>query len=137
MIRTRFPDWEQRFYSQIENWRGQPFQWGRHDCATCAADLIQAMTGEDIMAEFRGLYSSQKDALKTIKQAGYASLDELVTSKLQALDSLHQAQRGDVLLCQTDGPPFLAVKAGSVAIAPGKTGPEHIHMAHWVKAWRV
>lgn len=133
---TRLPNWEERFYNRLEEYRGKSFEWGKHDCATCAADLIERLTGENLMAGIAA-YTDLKSSLKAIKKAGYDSLEAVVDSKLDPIDNLYQAGRGDLIMCEVDGKQFLAVKTGSVAVAPGKTGPMHIDMKYWIKAWRV
>lgn len=137
MSLPRLPNWEERLYNRLEVYRDRPFEWGVHDCATCAADLIERITGEDLMGDLRDCYDSEKTALKAIKKAGYDSLEDLVTSRLTPLDSIYQGHRGDVVLCDVKGKRFLAVKTGSVAVAPGKTGLMHIDFKYWVRVWRV
>ena len=45
----------------------QPFVWGTNDCCTFPADAIEAFTGTDLAADFRGKYSTEAEAFALIK----------------------------------------------------------------------
>jgi hypothetical protein len=55
----RLPDWETRLAAFLEPLRLRAFAWGKHDCCIFTAGAVEAMTGVDAMAEFRGRYSTQ------------------------------------------------------------------------------
>jgi hypothetical protein len=60
--------WETRAYHKFLISRAKtPFAWGANDCALFAADGIQAITGVDIAADFRGKYADEASALALIK----------------------------------------------------------------------
>lgn len=63
----RRPDWEQRFKAAILEWEGRPFAWGTADCATFAAAIVEAVTGADVLARWRGLYQCHLGARARLK----------------------------------------------------------------------
>lgn len=68
MSLPRQKHWATRAYHNFLLSRAKtPFAWGQHDCALFAADGIQAITGVDIAADFRGKYSDEVGAMATIK----------------------------------------------------------------------
>lgn len=93
-----------------------PFKWASNDCALFAADAVNAITGDDPAAEYRG-YSDEREALRIIKEAG----------GLRALVDLPEkpigfAQRGDVVLALIEGRETLGVCIGGEYAAPGVDG---------------
>ena len=60
---TRLPDWQLRLAHLVEIRRDQPFVWGERDCATWAADVVQAVTGCDPAADVRQTYGTALQAL--------------------------------------------------------------------------
>ena len=62
----RFPDWARRLRSAIAERRDRPHAWGQHDCAINAADLVQAQTGIDFAAPFRGRYTDEASAMERL-----------------------------------------------------------------------
>jgi hypothetical protein len=125
-----------------------PFTYGQNDCAFFAADAILAMTGTDLLADFRGQYSDGPSALRAIKSitggSSIADAVEWVTEKhgLNALPGPLYAQRGDLVLCNyKDGGEdveFLGIVAldGTVAI-PGAKGLTRLPLTAALKAWRI
>lgn len=135
---NRVQNWESLFFARIMAVSNTPFSWGIHDCVTCAASLVQVITGQDLIADFRGRYRTEKGALNALKKAGFESLEQAVTSKLTPAENINELVRGDVVLCGDDtGKRMLGVKAGTVAVSPGTHGLNHIPPDQWVKGWKV
>jgi hypothetical protein len=68
MSLKRQKHWDTRAFHKFLVARARaPFKWGANDCALFAADGIQAITGVDIAADFRGKYSTEADAMELIK----------------------------------------------------------------------
>lgn len=70
-ILTKLPDWRARLDLFVGASTRRPFEWGVHDCALFAAEGVDAQTGSDFAAEFRGRYSTFEEGLKLIQEAGY------------------------------------------------------------------
>lgn len=66
---TKHENWHTRKFDPFLRKRAEaPFEWGANDCCTFAADAILANTGVDIASEFRGKYTTQLGALRTIQE---------------------------------------------------------------------
>ena len=51
---ARREDWRERMADAVLRATTVPFQRGRHDCITVAADIVTAMCGADPIADLRG-----------------------------------------------------------------------------------
>ena len=60
---TRHEQWEAKLHHSIETHKAKPFAWGEHDCALSVCNHVQAMTGIDLAAAFRGQYQSEDASL--------------------------------------------------------------------------
>lgn len=128
-------NWAIALQNQITQFNEKPFAWGTHDCFTFAADCVQAMTGEDKMAKYRGGYKTELGANKKLKRMG--GVEAAISSVLgEPIDPVF-AKRGDVvyfngLLGDTAG-----ICVGSKIAAPATAGVGFIPMSQAVKAWSV
>lgn len=113
------------------------FSWGRADCCTFAARIVQEMTGRDLLASFRGHYDTARGALRLINQGG--GLEHLITQRLGApLPLVARAQRGDVVLARTlQGEPTVGVCVGEKIAVQGLQGVLFLPLAAGVIAWSV
>lgn len=132
----RLWDWPRRLASAIEASRAKPFVWGEHDCALFAAGVVHELTGQDFAAEFRGRYDSHAGAVALLGARG--GLEVVVTAALGAPRALPRlAQRGDVVMVDTDLGPALGVCAGGYAACAGPEGLQFVPMERWQRAWEV
>ena len=133
----RHPDWEARLAAFLEPVRALPFAWGRHDCCTFAAGAVEAMTGEDAMAEFRGHYRTARGSVRALRRYGAGALEPTLTAKFGEPLPPALAQRGDVIMA--DG--ALGISLGGFALMvgseEGREGLIRVPMARWQCAWRV
>lgn len=131
----RLSDWEQRLGDVVAQRLAVPFAWGSNDCVLFAADCVFAMTGQDLVADWRGQWSDQSSAVRAIVRAG--GLEAAVQGcGLEQIQPLF-AQRGDVVLHRQGGVDALAVCVGANLAAPGEAGLMFIGLEHGVQAWRV
>lgn len=99
----RKPMWISAYHDAIEDIRRTPFSWSAHDCAVgLAARVIEAITGEDLAAEWRGRYDDATSAYRVMRQAGFASLGDLAASFLPELAHSSEAQIGDIAVIPVD-----------------------------------
>lgn len=86
--------WESRLNSVIEDYLEKPFVWGENDCLLFMADCILAISGVDIMADWRGSYDSEETAYAKLKEETGGSFLPAFSGMTSV--GLPWAQRGDV-----------------------------------------
>ncbi|MGN6146871.1 MAG: DUF6950 family protein [Mesorhizobium sp.] len=126
---NRLPDWNARLHAYVDAVKRRPFDWVGHDCAAgFVAGAVEAMTGEDIAAGYRGRYRTERGALGVMKRAGFTNLADVAASKLPEIH-ISQARMGDVAAIPTDTPfgfvlgivngeMILALRPDGVGLAP-------------------
>lgn len=88
----------------MDRQRREGFSWGAHDCALgLACGAIEAITGHDLGAEWRGAYDTPKAAIRAMKAAGYLNLAEAVLAYLPETNPAF-ARVGDIGLIEEAGP---------------------------------
>lgn len=150
MTLARQKHWATRAYDSFLRSRAKtPFAWGAHDCALFAADGIQAITGVDIAADFRGKYTTEAGALVAIKAicggatvadaaaycAGKHGLKEW-TNKKGAPQPLF-ARRGDLVVFEAPTGQLVAglVHLSGCIVAAGETGLFRFPISKALRAW--
>ncbi len=132
------------FHKFLAERANAPFAWGTNDCASFASDGIQAISGTDLIAEFRGRYNSALGAYKTAKAVtGSSDLLEVVSSvaaknNLQKRQNPLTAMRGDLVLAeQADGKLICALVGltGRWCHAPGELRLQNICISSVRHAW--
>lgn len=121
MTAVRLEGWELRLSAVIEAARARPFAWGRHDCALWAAEIVEALTGCQVMTDWRGRYGNGRGARRYLRALGFADIEAAVSARLGApLASVWLAMRGDIVLAP-DGH-GLGVCAGREALFLAPSG---------------
>ncbi len=77
---SRRKDWQPRLIAYLAAASRKPFVPGEHDCALFMAGAIEAMTGEDPAAKWRGKYKSIKAGVAAVRRKGHADHVALVAS---------------------------------------------------------
>lgn len=109
MTMTRHTDWRTRLLAYVSDCAARPFAAGRHDCALFAAGAVEAMTGRDLAAEWRGRYRSIGGGLRLLARAGHADQVAFAAHLLpEWLDTAGapwplRAEVGDVAAVEGDG----------------------------------
>lgn len=135
---TRFEDWPKRLDEAIAVARVLPFAWGQRDCLLFAADCVEAMTGTDPAAQWRGRWSSAEEAYAILNAEFGGDLAAAVDSVLgERLGGPAFAQRGDVVMVDTPNGLALGVCAGSYHVAPWRTGLVALRFSQALAAWRI
>ncbi|MBL0374040.1 hypothetical protein JJB09_18625 [Rhizobium sp. KVB221] len=120
---TRRDDWHPRLLDYVHAQERTPFNWGQSDCLLFVAGAIEAMTGEDVAAPYRGKYSSFEEARALL---GKSTLS-FVRSQLREREHQTRAMGGDIGAKKEGGDwtygvfvgPYLYVKtADGVGILP-------------------
>jgi len=124
---------------------GAPFKWGVNDCATFAADAIQAVTGVDIAADFRGKYEDEAGALAAIQAvcggSTVADAAAYCAQKHGLAEWPHplRAQRGDLVVAENDGKPIAGIVhlSGNCIVTVGEGGLVRLPFTSIQRAWHV
>ena len=121
--------------------RGEPFAWGRNDCATFACDIAEAVCGVDFAGPLRGRYKSRVGAARVLKSFARGGL-EAAAEKIAEEHGLAEiaplmARRGDLVLVDTDLGPALGVCVGESIASAGPDGVALMPLSAAQRAWRV
>ena len=137
-MRRRRHDWPERLADAIRVARGRSFAWGQHDCALFAFDCYAAITGEDLTIPFRGHYTTPLGAARALKRhRGVSTVWDLVASILGPDRSSVLAQRGDMVLLDTELGPTLGVCLGARSAFVGKDGLVYAPTVNAKRSWQV
>jgi hypothetical protein len=134
---NRLPDWRVRLHETVESSRRVEFRWGVTDCAIWAADVVRALTGEDIAAAFRSAYTDAKGARRALKKAGFSDLADMAASYLEEIPIM-LARDGDLAAIPAeDFGHALGVVVGERVMVRHPSGIGSIDRAEAVKAFRI
>lgn len=126
----RLPDWNARLNAALTAEKVKPFAWGQSDCCRFAARLVEAMTGEDVMAGFD--YSSEAEARLQI--GSFGGLRQFLRHTFGPWRKPAFAHRGDVMLAK--GGMAVGVCLGSrVAVMTEDRGYEALPRSAFVAAF--
>lgn len=131
---NRVEDWPLRLNEAIDAARDKPFEWGKHDCATWAAEIVQAVTGKAIKLPRFDAYGSASEASDVLKRLGFEYLSDAVSTVLEPIDTPLLAQRGDIVQHRVGA---LGVCVGSDAFCLGTKGLFAVPLKSCIHAWRV
>ena len=141
MIR-RFEDWPARLGDALAAAADRPFEFGKHDCCLAVADVVLAITGTDLAADFRG-YEGKRAALAILKKhGGVIGIAEAMAARLGIAEvPPGLAQRGDVVIVKDEqGRDTLAIidPTGRSALAAARAGGWGTRPVGCIaRAWRI
>lgn len=129
----------------------EPFAWGTNDCCIFPADAIQAMTGTDIAADFRGKYTDEASAfalIRTVTGGSTVADAAAYCAKKFGLEELADktgrptplfAQRGDLVVLENAGGLIAGIVAlnGKQVISVAQSGLVRLPITAVTRAWRV
>jgi len=101
-IPKRLPDWDKRMVLVTARHMREPQAWGTSDCITRAADVVEALTGFDPVAEFRGKYHTEEGAAVIMRRRKCENVEQLLEKYFEPVGRL-SAQRGDLVTVEEDG----------------------------------
>ena len=133
---SRLPDWRPRLVAYLTTVAGKPFGYGTHDCALFAAGAVEAMTGNDWAADYRGRYSTLKEGLKLLDQGALRDHVALLDARLESIPPAFAAV-GDIAVIGEDGTRALGIFEGESILVLRETGLGHVPRADAVAAYRV
>lgn len=120
---TRLVDWHARLVAYLSDASRQPFEYGRHDCATFAAGAVAAMTGTDLAEAMRGRYRTLKGGLRMLRRDGFADHVEFAAANFEEVP-VARACPGDIAAVPgPDGQALGIVQGGAIyVLTPGGLG---------------
>lgn len=132
---VRYADWPQRLWAAVHERRASPYAWGALDCCLYSADLIEAVTGVDLAAGFRGTYADEAGAQRILEAHGWSDLLDLGDHFLPR--RRERPRRGDLILRAGDLGPFLGVAWQGGVIGPSARRPIVWRMRDVIACWSV
>lgn len=128
----RLYNWESRLADYLRRVAREDFAWGRHDCALFAAGGVEAVTGEDPAAAWRGRYATRADGLRLIREAGFADHIDAATRLFPAVPR-DQVLPADLAVVAQDDPALGLVQGALVyVLTPGGLGLVPIEAARLI-----
>lgn len=132
----RLSDWEDRLTAYIGERFDAPHAWGSNDCVMFGAGAVEAQTGTDPAAEFRGEYRSFAGAQRVLSKHGDGTVQGMIDPLFRRIAPAF-AQRGDLVLAEGS----LGVVVGNEALFPGEEGARaglvRLPRTAWTRAWKV
>jgi hypothetical protein len=133
---TRLHDWEARLQHLLATHARRAFAWGVHDCLLWAAAAVDAVTGVDHAARFRGRYTDAATAAAVLRDVGRGTLTRTLDHELRrSIPAM--LGRGDIAMIGSGRTASLGVVIGADAMFVGDAGLEPRARAHWTRGWHV
>ena len=102
-------DWEQRLVAWLRTAIDTPFEWGRFDCALAAGDAVEAQTGTNLTADWRGTYNTGHGAAMAMFRRGFKDVHGIASATLGETLPPERLCRGDIGCALIDGQRTLGV----------------------------
>lgn len=102
---NKLEGWEKRLNLIIESYLVTPFEWGKSDCLLFVADCINALSGIDIMADWRETYNTEESAYEMLGDTPIES----AFSDLKKITNNVFCQRGDVGILNLDDKKYCGI----------------------------
>ena len=132
----RYHNWPETLAAFLESRRDLPFAWGANDCCLFVADAVEAITGIDAAAPYRGRYSTAAGAYRALKKYGTGAIADAWSAHFTEIPT-HEIGRGDVVLFDNAGELASAISFGRKLWAVTDHGLITLPLSHAVRAWRV
>lgn len=136
----RCEDWPEKLDSYIKENLNKPFSYAENDCCTFASEIIKIMTGKDIMEGMRGKYKDKESGYKVMKRfAGGLIGTFKKTMEKYSFEEIPplMAQRGDVVIYETEMGDTVGICIGDKIITPGENGIISNPIFEGKMAWRI
>lgn len=117
----RLPDWLARLSAYIDAVRRKPFEHGAMDCALFSAGAVEAMTGHDPAAAYRGQYLTLDEGFALLRAEG---AHDHIQRAVELFPMQHPStgQTGDLAIVEVETGLALGVVAGARIFLVGLTG---------------
>ncbi len=114
-------DWRARLGAYLATESRTPFLYGTSDCALFAAGALNAMTGSDPSAAYRGRYTTLRGGLRILRKDGFWDHVERAAALLAEVPP-PRARVGDIAVVETGDGPSLGVVQGEWVAVRTMTG---------------
>jgi hypothetical protein len=112
----RHTDWKTRLVDYLGRVAPLPFTYGQHDCALFTMGAIEAMTGMDPGAPFRGRYETLRGGIRVVRRAGFRDHVAIIAGLFDEIGPVF-AQAGDVAVVDGLDGPALGIVQGEFIYA--------------------
>ncbi|NTT88274.1 DUF6950 family protein [Tabrizicola fusiformis] len=133
----RLPDWRSRLADYVAATARAPYRPGRHDCILFAAGGRAALTGVDVMADWRGRYTTVQEGLELALQHGCTDPWAHVVSGLEEVPVAYGAVGDIALLDGADGLPAMGIIQGEMIYTVHPRGAALVPLTEARRVWRV
>lgn len=133
---VRLPDWETRLADLIAERWASPLEFGAHDCCLWGADVVDAQTGVDHGAIFRGTYTDAEGAAAALREHGGGTI-KLTFDMFLPKRAVADLRRGDLAMTGKGRQAAVGVVIGAEALFIGAAGLERRERALWARGWGV
>jgi hypothetical protein len=113
--------------------RRLPFWPGKHDCGLFVAGWVEAITGVDHAAPYRGKYATDEQLSKLLAAHGFASHVDYIATLFEAIHPC-RAQVGDLAVCENDA---MGIVGGDRVFVLRPDGLGHLSRLKAERAFRV
>lgn len=134
--RPRRTDWRARLAQYVAAMAGQGFSYGALDCALFAAGAVEAMTGADLAAGYRGRYRTLTGGLRHLRAAGYADQVALAAACFPEVPPAYAAA-GDLVALPGDAGAALGIVQGGGVYCLQPAGLAVVSRLHVQRAFRI
>lgn len=130
----RLPDWQPRLRAYLMGVGEQALVAGQHDCALFGAGGVEAETGVDLAADWRGRYATFAGGKRILRRAGFADHIALIGEHLPEV-AVQFARPGDIAIVPTENGDAVGIVQGSSVYVLTPTG--RIGLVSIMRAARV
>lgn len=131
-VLIRKPDWVAAMNGALVDAEARPFAWGRWDCVHFVASVVEAMTGTDPLAEYRGTYASEGEAWDALA-ARDGNLRQACRRVFGGMIRPAFARRGDVVMMR--GGMTIGICNGAMAVFASDDGAGLVQKPMADMAW--
>jgi hypothetical protein len=140
----RLENWPLRMETAIDAARVLPFGYGpgQYHCCLFTGNVIEAMTGGDPIAWFRGRYTTERGAYLALKRFAGGDVPEAAAKIAEDFGCVEIAPtlagRGDAVLFDTPDGPAMGICIGPQLVSVTKpNGLAFLPMIAATRAWKV
>lgn len=129
---TRLPNWRSRLHAVISEKENAEFKYGKNDCCLFGADIILALTDNDLAADYRGKYRTLSGGTRLIRKDGFKTHIDLIQKSFDEIP-VSLSREGDIGLVG----PAVVVLLGTFAVGLGENGIVRFQIEEVQKAFSI